>query len=148
MRELFCTDPCGSNLAQPLVSAPCFLCPGIPEDDTPVEPLPVPAAFAFTSGSSGGDIGFSKGVYGNVENQPLADFELLEIASRANNNFQVAFDGDCTEILAGYKPVIAGLTLSNDPPVWTVVNGDTTGNFQATNALSEDQEYNVTWIKV
>lgn len=28
MREMFCQDPCGSNLSQPLVSAPCFLCPG------------------------------------------------------------------------------------------------------------------------
>lgn len=148
MREMFCKDPCGSNLAQSLVSAPCFLCPGLPEDETPTEPAVVPAAFTLSSGSANGDIGFSKGVYGNIQSQPLADFELLEMASRANNNFQVAFDGDCTEILDGYKPVIAGLTLSNDPPVWTFANGTTTGNFQATNSLSDNQLYNVTWAKV
>lgn len=148
MRELFCKDPCGSNLAQPLVSAPCFLCPGIPEEDTPVEPVVVPQAFAFTSGTSGGDIGFSKGVYGSVQNQPLEDFELLEIANRSNNNFQVAFDGDCRDILEGYMPVIAGITFNETSPTWTLVNGQTTANFTTNNSLTSLQEYSVTWTKV
>lgn len=148
MRELFCVETCGSNLADRIAQPPCFVCPGPADEPTPPEPAVVPAAFSFSSGSSGGDIGFSKGVYGNVVNQPLADHELLEIARRSGQNFQVAFDGDCTDILDGYMPVIAGITFNETSPTWTFAAGTTTGNFTTSNSLASGTEYSVTWVKV
>lgn len=148
MRELFCVETCGSNFADRIAQPPCFVCPGPADEPTPPEPTVVPAAFSFSSGSSGGDIGFSKGVYGNVVNQPLADHELLEIARRSGQNFQVAFDGDCVDIMQGYKPVITGVTFNETTPVWTLVNGDTTLNLTTNNSLTTGQLYDITWIKV
>lgn len=149
MRELFCVETCGSNLADRIAQPPCFVCPGPTEDDpTPPEPTVTPIGFTMSSGSSGGDIGFSKGVYGSVQSQPLAGYELLEIAKRSNNNFQVAFDGDCVDIMQGYKPVIAGVTFNETTPVWTLVNGDTTLNLTTNNSLTSGQLYDITWIKV
>lgn len=149
MRELFCVETCGSNLPVPIAQPPCFVCPGPVEDDpTPPEPAVVPAAFTLSAGSSGGDIGFAKGVYGNIQSQPLADFELTEMANRSNLNFQVAFEGDCTEILAGYMPVIPGITFNEATPTWTFANGTTSANFTTNNSMTANQLYNVTWVKV
>lgn len=147
MRELFCVETCGSNLADRIAQPPCFVCPG-PAEDTPPEPAVVPAAFSLDAGSAGGDIGFSKGVYGSITPQPLADHELLEIAKRSNMNFQVVFDGDCTDILAGYMPVIAGITFNETSPTWTFGGGATTLNLTTNNSLADNTEYSVTWIKV
>lgn len=147
MRELFCVETCGSNLADRIAQPPCFVCPGPAEDD-PTPPV-VPAAFTLTAGAGGnGDTGFSKGVYGSITPQPLADHELLEIARRSNLNFQVAFAGDATTILAGYMPVIAGITFNETSPTWTLVNGDTTLNLTTNNSLASNTEYSVTWVKV
>lgn len=147
MRELFCVETCGSNLPVPIAQPPCFVCPG-PTEDTPPEPAVVPAAFSITAGSANGDIGFSKGVYGSITAQPLADHELLEIANRSNLNFQVAFAGDCVDILAGYMPVIAGITFNETSPNWVIMNGNTTLNLTTNNSMANNTEYSVTWVKV
>lgn len=45
MREMFCTDPCGTNQALALVAAPCFVCLG---DLSPVPPdAPGPVTVVF-----------------------------------------------------------------------------------------------------
>lgn len=149
MRELFCVETCGSNLADRIAQPPCFVCPGPAEDDpTPPQPTVTPIGFTMSSGDSGGNIGFSKNVYGSVQSQPITGHEILEIAKRSGQNFQVVFDGDCTDILDGYMPVVPGVTFNETSPTWTFAGGNTTGNFTTNNSLTTGQLYDITWIKV
>lgn len=98
MREMFCTDPCGTNQALALVSAPCFVCLG---DLSPVPPaapvLPVTVVFGALPPA-----------------QVLDGTNFVAGEGISAEHASVGSDGALALFLA---PLIAGVTGSEAAPV-------------------------------
>lgn len=103
-----------------------------------------------TGTGNGGDTGYYHTIYGIISQEPLAGFTMVEFATRNTDYFQIAFQGDVTEYVEGWYPVI-------DPPInigdvsspWSYNSEtDTTAStWVGGEAFLEPAIYQVTWSK-
>ena len=115
----------------------------------PVEEDPPFAAFDVDAGTdiNSGDTGYYSTVYGSISAEPLPDYPLLEFATRTSNYTQVAFVGDCVSIVAGWKPVIDGVTLTGVISDWAFDGSNTSATWDSSGDMAQGQIYAITWIK-
>ena len=107
-----------------------------------------PVSFTLWAGSgNGGDIGYYTTIYGSIESEPMPGFPLIEMASRNSGYFQVAFRGDVSSNLAGYKPVVEGVTIGAVIQDWQYdENGNSTSaTWGSTGSMVNNTEYSITW---
>lgn len=115
----------------------------------PVAAVPVESPFApftVTAGTGNdGDTGYYSTIYGGVSAEPLAGHPLLEFATRSANYTQVSFTGDCVAIVAGWLPVIDGVTLGAVISDWAFDGEYTTGTWESVGSMTVSQQYPITW---
>lgn len=110
-------------------------------------PLPDPQPFTLFTGASveSGDIGYYRTVYGDISSEPLDDFPLLEFATRNAGYFQIAFVGDCLNIMAGRFPTVPGVTIGDVISDWAFDGSNTSATWEDGGSMADNQEYEVTW---
>jgi len=108
----------------------------------PFGPMTVTAGVNMESGDSG----YYSTVYGSISAEPLADYPLLEFATRNENYTQVAFVGDCTSIVSGWVPVIPGVTIGDVISDWAFDGEHTTATWECQGSMGQSQEYPITWV--
>ena len=94
-----------------------------------------------------GDSGYYSTVYGSISAEPLADYPLLELATRNENYTQVSFVGDCTSIVSGWVPVIPGVTISTLISDWAFDGANTVASWNSTGSMSNMQQYDISWVQ-
>lgn len=109
----------------------------------PFGPLTVTAGVDMESGDSG----YYSTVYGSISAEPLADYPLLELATRNENYTQVAFVGDCTGIVSGWVPVIPGVTIGTLISDWAFDGENTVASWNSTGSMSNMQQYDISWVQ-
>lgn len=116
------------------------------EPDPPASPF---APMTVTAGvdMQSGDTGYYTTVYGSISDEPLPGYPLTEFATRNSDYTQVAFLGDCAELVAGWVPVIPGVTLGNVISDWAFDGEYTSATWESTGSMSPMQQYEITWIK-
>ena len=115
------------------------------------KPPSAPALQEFTvyAGSgNGGDTGYYTTIYGSISSEPLPGHTLTEFATRNSGYFQIAFNGNCLDLVQDYQPVIDGVTLGSFISAWAF-DGSTTGaTWNSTGAMTEGQQYDITWVVI
>jgi len=107
-----------------------------------------PVAFTLWTGTgNGGDIGYYATIYGSIESEPMPGYPLIEIANRNSGYFQVAFRGDVSADMAGYKPVVDGVTIGDVISDWEYdpVEHSTSATWESTGSMTVNTEYSITW---
>lgn len=119
-----------------------FVVDGLPPPD-PVNPF---APFSVNAGSgNGGDTGYYHTIYGSLSDEPLDGFPLLEFATRNTNYFQVAFTGDCLDIVKDWVPIIPGITLGDVIYEWAYDGTYTSATWEADGQMAINTSYDITW---
>lgn len=112
----------------------------------PVPPIEPPANFSlFTGSGNGGDTGYYRTIYGDLANEPLSAYPLLEFATRNTGYFQIAFTGDCLTLVQDWQPVIPGITLGAALIPWAFDGSYTSATWDDSGQMTPSQNYAITW---
>lgn len=122
----------------------------VPGSSKPVPPPDPPASpfqpFTLNADTGNlGDTGYYRTIYGTIDNEPLPDFPLLELATRHGGYTQVAFIGNCLEIAKGWDPIIPGITLTSLISDWAFDGTNTSCTWNSSGTMEVGEHYPISW---
>lgn len=107
--------------------------------------------YAGYYGGLGGNTGYGKGSFGGLTSaEPIPGYDLIALYSRPEGYGNIAFSGDCSDVISGLQLSLSGSAPSEwlNPTVFSLINGETQSIVGNTSPFPMTAVTNVTWIQI